>query len=163
MPKEDMVGIKEIKIVEKFSHNKCRKDSPGCYLPDLKGKKATIEINFLNLTKHQIPMYLFDGYPEIAALLLSEIIAHEIGHHDHTFKRHGIKKYSYEKFADQYAKAGYYHYLKSRTSQILSSYKRASRNILRFDKKARKLFSLGYQELNEWLDTNKAGIPFPGK
>lgn len=161
MPKKDIVGIKEIRIVERFSHNKCMKDYLGCYIPDPKGKKAVIEINFLNLSKHKIPTYLFDTYYEIAALLLSEIIAHEIGHHVHTFKRHGITKYRKEKFSDQYARAGYYHYLQSRSSQILASYRRASWNILRFDKEARKTFSKGYKELIEWLASNKSGIPFP--
>ena len=161
IPKEDIVGITEIRFVESFSHKKSQKNALAYYIPGQKGGKAAIEINITNLSKQQIPLYLYNFYPEIAALLLSEYIGHELGHHIHTFKRHGIKKYSREKFSDQYAKAVYFHYLKSRTSQILASYRRASWNILRFDKKARKTFSLGHKELIEWLEENKAEISFP--
>jgi len=98
---------------------------------------------------------------EIVGLFLSEIICHEIGHHAHRFKRHAFKRDEKEKFADRYAKAGYFNYLKLRKKQILGSYKKASLNIFLYDKKARQTFSTSRQELIDWLDNNPNGIKFP--
>ncbi|MCK5165183.1 MAG: hypothetical protein KAQ72_15765 [Desulfobacula sp.] len=92
-----------------------------------------------NIVDVSIPKYAFEINFEIGGLLLSEIIFHEIGHHVHFNKRHGVKKTKYEKFAKQYSKAGYGLYLKSRASKILSSYKWASRNVFIFNKEERRL------------------------
>lgn len=160
VPGRDTAGISKIRITDNFSHKKCL-DSLACYIPDQRGRNCVIEINIVSLSEKKIPKYLFDSYPEIAALFLSEVLTHEIGHHVHTFKRHGIKKNRHEEFADRYAVSGYYHYLRLRLAEILSSYRRASWNIYKFDKDDRKKFSSARKELIEWLKENKNGIPFP--
>ncbi|MCP4137436.1 MAG: hypothetical protein GY754_41095 [bacterium] len=161
IPDKDLLGIRKIRIAENFSHKKCNNNSLGCYIPDQKGTHCIIEINIINLLKKKIPKYLFELYPEIAALFLSEVIAHEIGHHVHTFKRTGITKRSHEKFANKYAIAGYSNYLISRQSTILSSYKWASWNLFMFNKQNRRAFSSARCELINWIENNKRGIPFP--
>ncbi len=105
-------------------------------------------------------MVTFELYPEIAALFLSEVIAHEIGHHVHTFRRTGIAKRFLEKFANKYAIAGYNNYLISRQSKILSSYKWASWNLFMFNKEDRRLFSSARYEIINWIE-KKGCIPFP--
>ncbi len=102
-----------------------------------------------------------DSFHEISGLLLSEILCHEIGHHVRDFKRHSIKKKLQENYADKYARAGYYQYLKSRKRNILSDYKIASLNIFQFNKEDRNQFKKSRNELIEWLENNNGGIPFP--
>jgi hypothetical protein len=86
-------------------HQKSDKTSVACYLEGKNGKQSNIEINTVNLTNEKIPAYLFNRHHEIAALFLSEIIAHEVGHHAHRFKRHGVNNKKAEKFAEMYARA----------------------------------------------------------
>jgi hypothetical protein len=161
LPKADTFGIDEIRFVNIFSHRKSDKASVACYLERENGKQSNIEINTVNLIKDKIPAYLFKRHQEIAALFLSEIIAHEVGHHAHRFKRHGVKKNKAEKFAEMYARAGYYSYLSDRKRKILSAYKMASCNILLYDKKDRQLFSESRRELVDWIENNPNGIKFP--
>ncbi len=161
VPQKDLIGIKEIRFINIFSHPKSDKDSLGCYLQGLNGKEASIEIHIPNIQKYIISEYYFKRHPEIAALLISETIFHEIGHHVHTFKKHGIKKGKYEPFANKYAIAGYYHYINNRRKRILSSYKWGSRNFIEWNKEERKTFTKKYQEIVDWMDKNKDGIPFP--
>ena len=161
MPPNDLVGISEIRFVDSFSHPKSDKESLASYFQGENGKNAYIELHLGNIVKSHTPDYLLDLHFEIAALYLSEIIAHEIGHHAHTFRRHGVRKKKHEKFADDYAKAGYYHYLNSRFDKILSSYKWGSYIYFFYEKKVRKGFAKGRKDIIEWLKTNKNGIPFP--
>jgi hypothetical protein len=160
-PKSDIVGIKEIRLHSSFSYPKSDPDSMACYLGYGNGGEAIIEFHLGNLIAHRLYVYLLDSYHEIAGLLLSEILFHEIGHHVREFKRHNIKKNQNENFADRYAKAGYYHYLKSRKSDILLDYRTASWNIFRFNKKDRRIFSESRNDLIKWLNSNNGGIPFP--
>ena len=162
LPPEDVLGIREIRFVDQYkSGSKSDNEALGSYLRDQSGKSGIIEISVINLLRTKIPEYLFNHYPEIATLFLSEILAHEIGHHVHTFRRHGIKKHNRETFADAYAKSGYYHYLRYRLSKILLSYRLASINIIKFDKKARRSFASSRRELMAWLKKNEIGVPFP--
>lgn len=161
MPPNDLVGISEIRFVENFSHPKSDQKSLASYFQGDNGKNAYVELNIGNIVESHTPEYLLDLHFEIAALFLSEIIAHEIGHHAHTFKRHGVKKKKQEKFAEEYAKAGYYHYLNSRLDKILASYKWGSRLHFIHEKKTREAFAKNREELIEWLEANKNGIPFP--
>jgi hypothetical protein len=161
LPETDMVGIEEIRFVDIFSHAKSDNASVACYLEGENGKQSNIEINTDNLIKEKIPEYLFKRHQEIAALFLSEIIAHEVGHHAHRFKRHGVRKNKAEKFADMYAKAGYYSYLSVRKRKILLTYKMASCNIFFYDKKDRQLFFESRRELVDWIENNPTGIKFP--
>ena len=121
MPENDLVGISELRFVKKFTHPKSDKESLASYFQGKNGKDAFIEVNMTNVLKTYIPEYLFYTHSEIVALYLSELIAHEVGHHAHTFRRHGVKKKKHEKFDSDYAKAGYYQYLNSRSQKILSS------------------------------------------
>lgn len=154
-PPDDITGIVHVRFSESFSKLKLSDSALGCYIGGDNDKNAAIEINIPNLISSKAPEYLFQDYFEIAALILSGVISHEIGHHVHTFKRHGIKKRSIEDFADRYSEAGYYKYLKSRSSLILSSYRRASYNFLRFNKEGRKSFAANRKELLAWLQKSE--------
>ena len=161
IPKSDTIGIDEIRFIERFSHPKSDQCSIACYLEAEHGNRSNIEINLKNVIKEKIPEYLFKNNQEIAALFLSEIISHEVGHHAHRFKRHGVKKEKAESFAEKYAKAGYFNYLRQRKNKILADYRRASLNVFAFDKKGRQSFSLSRQELINWINDNPNGIEFP--
>ncbi len=160
-PNNDLVGIHEIRFVEKFTHPKSNHESLAHYLRGTNGKSAVINFHMPNILEHAIDQYYFEVHPEIAALLLSEILFHEIGHPVHYFKKHGIKKKKMEKFADKYAKAGYFNYLKSRKRKILNSYKLASFNFIDWNKEQRASFEANRQELIDWLKENSEGIGFP--
>ncbi len=161
IPNDDVLGINEIAVVDSYSDKKCLSDYLACYIPNVNGKDCLVEVCIGNLLKDYIPEYLFNDYPEIAALRLSRILAHEIGHHAHYFKRHKIRKKRHEKFADQYAEAGYYNYYKYRTNKIIWSYRIASWNFFQFEKEDRKLFSESIDNLIKWADENSEGIYFP--
>ncbi len=160
-PKSDLIGISEVRFIDKFSHPKSDKVSLACYLQGTNGKSAAIEVNIPNISKSKITKYYFERHPEIAALWLSEILFHEMGHHVHHFKRHGIKKKLQEHFSDKYAEAGYFQYFQSRKEKILLSYKLGSYNFLEWSKEDRNKFKANRQELIDWLEANKGGIPFP--
>ncbi len=159
--KPDLIGISEIRFIQEFSHPKSDKASLACYLQGANGKNAVIELNIPNISKEKIANYYFERHPEIAALWLSEIIFHEIGHHVHHFKRHGIKKTKNENFSGKYAGSGYYHYLLSRKEKILASYKWGARNFIELSTEERNQFKENHQDLIDWLVKNKEGIPFP--
>jgi hypothetical protein len=155
VPNENLIGISKIKIIEKIcSHENVR----ARYVPLDNGKMSEIEVNISTLNKEAIPKYLFDNLPEIAALLLSEYIFHEIGHHVHHFKKHGIKRNNFESFANTYARKGYLSYFNNRKSRILFSYFLASINFLMFDKHERKMFADGRKELIVSCNENHGGL-----
>ena len=134
VPIHDVAGIQKIAFKDNFSHPKSDPNSLACYLKGGNGTTSYIEVNVKNIIKEKIPTFIFKRHPEIAALWLAEIIFHEIGHHAHNFKRHGIEFKKHENFAGQYAKAGYYRYLISRKDRILASYKWGARNIFELDR-----------------------------
>ena len=161
VPPSDLIGIGEIRFVEKFAHPKSDKKALTHYLQGINGKTAVIEIHIPNLLKLNISLVYYEKYPEIAALNLSGIIFHEIGHHVHQFKRHGVKKDKIENFADSYSKAGYFKYLQSRQKIILKSITWASINLIRWNKKERAEFKKSKKELTSWLRENPKGLSFP--
>ena len=128
-PTEDLIGIREIRFIETYSHPKTDQDALSCYLQGNKGRNAVIEIHIPNILKEKIHEFNFTNYREVAALLLSQVVFQQIGHHVHKFKRHGVKKEKREIFVAQYTAACYYRYLSSRKAKILADYKRASENI----------------------------------
>ena len=111
--------------------------------------------------KQMIPEFNFIKYPEVAALLLSQTVFHEIGHHVHTYKRHGVNKKAREDFADKYTGACYYRYLIARKEKILAEYRRGSWNFLELDKEGRNKARSSRNEISTWLKNNSGGIPFP--
>ena len=161
VPKEDQIGLSEIRFINNFSHPKSEPDCLGCYLQGQNGRDASIEIHLPNIIKNKISEFNFKRFPEVAALRLSHTIFHEIGHHVHNFKRHGVKKKKYEGFADKYMEACYYRYLKQRKSKVLASYKWASLNFFELDKEGRAKAREARQEIIDWLEKHKNGIPFP--
>lgn len=161
-PIHDITGIQQITFKDNFSHPKSDPEGLACYLRGGNGSTSTIEVNIKNILKfNKISEYLFERHPEIASLWLSEIIFHEIGHHAHHFKRHGIKSKQHEDFAARYGEAGYCNYLIFRKKQIISSYKWGARNILEHDKKNRQSFKNSLNEILEWLKNNPRGFNFP--
>ncbi len=161
IPPNDVIGISEIRFINNFSHPKTDKDFLACYLQGNNGKNANIEVHLPNLVKHKIAETLFEFYFEIAALYLSGIISHEIGHHAHTFKRHSVKKAKHEEFADQYGRAGYHNYLLSRSNKILRSFKWGSHLYFINDKQTRESFSTNRKDIIDWLKVNTNEISFP--
>jgi hypothetical protein len=160
-PREDIIGIHEIRFVDTYSNPKTDHDGFGCYLQGNNGRNAVIEINIPNILKGKIDEFNFTKYPEVAALLLSQVVFHEIGHHVHTFKRHGVKKGKREDFAAKYTTACYYRHLLSRKAKILAEYRRGSWNILYMDKGGRDSARKSRDEIISWLKKHREGVPFP--
>ncbi len=161
VPKEDIIGISEIKFVDSYSNPKTLRGALGCYLRRGSGRNAVIEISIPNILKERINEFNFAKYPEVAALLLSQVIFHEVGHHVHTFKRHGVRKYRKEDFAEKYTAACYYCYLSSRKTKIVAEYRRGSWNILEMDKDGRASARKSRSDILTWLEKNEEGVPFP--
>ena len=160
LPPNDLIGINEIRIVEKFSNSKNPENTLACYRLGSNPRDAAIEIHLPRFMEHKVVKCVFESHPEIAAYILSITLCHEIGHHAHRSWRHGVKKPNEEQFADNYARAGSLSYLKSRSSRILSSYRWASRNFLLFGKESRKIFRKARREVVYRLKKNKNGAKF---
>jgi hypothetical protein len=160
-PKADLVGLSELRLVERYTHPKSDEKSVAHYLQGKNGKNAIVEIHLPNTLSQNISEYYFEKYPEIAALFLSGILFHEIGHHVHQFKRYGVKKNEAEQFADKYSGAGYFLYLKSRKDQILKSYKKGSAILSGWNKEEKAKFKESEIELSKWLEENPKEVPFP--
>jgi len=160
-PTKDLTGIREIRFVDTYSHRKTDQDAFACYLQGNKGRNAVIEIHIPNILKGKIHEFTFTDYPEVAALLLSQVIFQEIALHVHKFKRRGVKKEKIEIFAAQYTTACYYRYLSSRKAKILAEYRRASRNNLKMDEEGRDRARNSEYEIIAWLEQYKEGVPFP--
>jgi hypothetical protein len=160
-PTKDLIGIHEIKFVDTYSRPKTDQDALGCYLQGNNGRNAVIEIHIPNILKGKIHEFNFTNYPEVAALLLSQVVFHQIGHHVHKFKRQGAKKEKLEIFAAKYTTACYYYYLMSRKAKILAEYRRASRNIHEIEEEGRYSALTSQSEIIGWLEAHKEGVPFP--
>jgi hypothetical protein len=161
LPQSDLVGIKEISIVETFSDSKLDEDTLACYRHGRNTRDATIEIHLPRFRDSRCQSFTFRFYPEIAAYRLSATVCHEVGHHAHRALRHGVTRLQKEPFAKAYARAGAFSYLRLRSAQILSSHKRASYNIWLYGIRGWRYWRNIYRKLTEWLDKNKNGIPFP--
>ncbi len=160
-PTEDLKGIREIRFVDAYSHPRTDKDAFGRYLPGNNGRNAVIEIHIPNILKGKIHEFSFTHYPEVAALLLSQVIFHQIGRHVHKFKRQGVKKEKREIFAAKYTAACYYRYLSSRKAKILAEYRRASQNVNEMDEEGRDSARKSQDEIIAWLEQNREGVAFP--
>jgi hypothetical protein len=97
----------------------------------------------------------------VAALLLSQVVFHQIGQHVHKFKRHGVKKEKREIFVAKYTVACYYRYLSSRKAKILGEYKQASQNIHEMDEEGRDSALKSRDEIIAWLEEHREGVEFP--
>ncbi len=160
-PAEDLAGIREIRFVDTFSHRKTDSDAFAQYLKTNKGRDAAIEIHIPNIVKGKIHEFTFKKYPEVAGLLLSQVIFNEVAKHVYKLKRKRVKKEEIEVFAAQYTTACYYLYLSSRKPKILSEYRRASEDIIDMDEQGRIAANASRDEIIAWLEQNKGGIPFP--
>ena len=160
-PTEDLVGMREIRFVDTYSHPKTDHDALGCYLQGKNGQNAIIEIHIPNILKGKIHEFNFTNYREVAALLLSQVVFQQIGHHVHKFKRHGVKKEKREIFVAKYTAACYYRYLSSRKAKILAEYRRASRNNRQLDEEGREGALKSQYEIMAWLEEHREGVPFP--
>ncbi len=161
VPTEDLKGIREIRFVDRYAHTRTEKDLFGCYLPGNDGRNAVIEIHIPNILKGKIHEFNFNKYPEVAALLLSQVIFDQIGRHVHKFRRQGVKKEKREIFASKYTAACYYRYLSSRKAKILADYRRASENINEMNEEARYSALKSQDEILAWLEANKEGVSLP--
>ena len=159
IPKEDIIGISEIRFVNEFSIDFAKMDQIAYYQGGENGKKAVIEINIKNIKKI-IPEHILGIHAEIAALLLSEIIGHEVGHHVRKFKRHGLPKKKSEFFAEKYGKACFYSYLRSRSKKILNSFRIGSLLFFIYDRKTRSNFIESRSRIKQWLNETEVVI-FP--
>ena len=160
-PQNDILGIADISFVSVFSHSKTDKDALAIYKRAESYKDACVEINMPNILKVNLNELLFTLHHELAALYLSELIAHEIGHHVHYYKRHGIKKRNQEVFADRYAEAGLYNYLRSRLNKILRSCTIGSHMYFIYDKNERDSFIERKKSILAFLSDNNGGVDFP--
>jgi hypothetical protein len=133
----------------------------SCYLQGNNGRNAAIEVHIPNILKGKIHEFTFTHYPEVAALLLSQVVFQEIGHHVHKFKRHGVRKEKKESFVVKYTVACYYRYLSSRKAKILAEYRRASGNIHEIDEEGRYSALKSWDEIIAWLEEHREGVEFP--
>jgi hypothetical protein len=160
-PAEDLKGIREIRFADTYSHPKTDQDALSCYLQGNNGRNAVIEVHIPNILKGKIHEFNFTNYPEVAALLLSQVVFNEIGHHVHKFKRRVVKKEKREIFIAKYTAACYYRYLSSRKAKILADYRRASENIHAIDEEGRYSALNSQSEIICWLEEHREGVPFP--
>ncbi len=160
-PTKDLTGISEIRFLDRYSHPKTDHDALARYLQGNKGRNAVIEIHIPNILQGKIHEFTFKKYPEVAALLLSQVIFHEIGRHVHKFRRRGVKKEKIEIYTALYTTACYYRYVSSRKAKILADYRRASQNNLEMDEEGRAAANNSRDEIIAWLEQNKEGVPFP--
>lgn len=155
VPKNDLLKLPKIRFI--FSQtNGSKEKAIATYFPSASSGYICIDLSQLMI--EQIPEYLFKDYHEIAALYLSEVIGHEIGHHAHTFWRHGIKEK--EDFANNYAIALYYRYFLHRKFFITLNFNTAILNIFQFNKSERVQIRNAKKELIEWISLGK-DISFP--
>lgn len=63
VPKDDIVGICEIRFVNSFSNSKTGNEALGCYLQGRNWRDASIEIHVPNMLKQMIPEFNFKKYP----------------------------------------------------------------------------------------------------
>ena len=163
VPKNDIVGLYKINIqynIPKNTYKKIKGEATQAIYYRDKAFGGGIDVFLSNIINISIPDYAFTIYKEIGGLFFSEIIFHEIGHHVHFSKRHGIRKKNYEKYASKYARIGYLKYFKSRSSKILMSYKLASLNIFYFSKTDREVIVNSRKELENYKKYHKE-ISFP--
>ncbi len=161
LPQSDLIGIKAIRIVERFSDLKMPDDTLACYCPGETARDGSIEIHLPRFLKCRCDEYVFLFHREIAAYRLAFTLCHEVGHHAHRAWRHGINKLKKERFAGKYSVAGGFAYLQSRSSQILSSFKWAGRDFLIYGREGRKGWRSDREKMIEWLEKNRDGIKFP--
>jgi hypothetical protein len=161
LPPSDLIGIREIRVVERLSGNDSSDTMLGCYYPGRSTRDGVIEIHLPNILKHITREGTFRLHPEIAAYKLSWTLCHEVGYHAHRAWRHGVKKPQREVFAERSAHAGAFAYLKSRSSKIFSSYRWASWDFLFYGFKGVRYWRKTRRELLQWLDSNESGIEFP--
>ena len=161
LPASDLVGIRGIRMVERFSVNDPSDAKLGCYHPGRIARDGIIEIHLPNVLERLAGWETFLFHREIAAYRLSAVLCHEVGHHAHHTWRHGVTKPQEEVFANRYARAGAFAYLKSRSSEILSSHGWASWDVLSYGFNGICYWRKVCRELLEWLDANKNGIEFP--
>jgi hypothetical protein len=161
LPQNDLIGIKAIRIVERFSNPKMPDDALACYSPGRTPRNGVIELHLPRFVEHRCDEYVFQFHPEIAAYRLSFTLCHEVGHHVHHAWRHGIKKLKEERFANKYAVAGGFAYLRSRSSEVLSSFQWAGRNFLIYGRQSRSGWRADREKMIDWLRKNKEGIKFP--
>jgi hypothetical protein len=100
VPKEQLVGLDTIVIVNKVTHKRGRK-ADGLYWPKIGSESARIEIAIGEIYKG-MPRFVF-FLPFIAKFMLADVLFHEIGHHYQSFT-HNLKKEEWENFATKYKK-----------------------------------------------------------
>jgi hypothetical protein len=161
LPPRDLIGIREVRVVEVFSQNDSSGPALGCYCPGKNTRDGVIEIHLANVLKDVTHERTFRFHPEIAAYKISWILFHEVGHHARRAWRHGLKKPQSEPFAERYARAGAFAYFKSRSSKILSAYRWAAWDLPGYGFKGVRYWCKNRRELVEWLHTKEDGIEFP--
>jgi hypothetical protein len=161
LPSNDLIGIRDIRIVEKFSNPKKYEDTVACYSAGKNPRAGAIEIHLPKFMEYDCPRCIFQFHREIAAYRLSFTLCHEVGHHVHHVWRHGVKKPKEERFANKYSVAGGFAYLQSRSSKILSAFKWAGRNFLVHNRQERRAWRKERQDIIDWRKKNREGIRFP--
>ena len=160
LPPSDLIGIREIRVVEIFSDNDPSDKTLGGYYPGKTTRDGVIEIHLPNILKHIDHEWTFWLHPEIAAYKISPTLCHEVGHHAHHAWRHGVQKPQREVFAKRYARAGVFAYLRSRSSKILSSYRWAGWDILSYGFKGIRYWGEGVANWSSgWPTTRRHQFP----
>jgi len=102
VPKEHLIGIEKIVIVDEIKLKKGRK-AAGAYKRKNGRDSAMVELSVKSIYKG-MPRILF-LLPFVAKFSLADVLFHEIGHHYHHKFKHGIGNSRAEKFAEDYRRS----------------------------------------------------------
>lgn len=100
VPPEHLVGLDGIIACDYVTFKKNRNNVAGIYNPKSGHEPATIEVAIKMIYKGSSRVFFY--IPFFYKFLLASVLYHEIGHHTHYIKAHGVKKHEGEKFANKY-------------------------------------------------------------
>lgn len=98
VPPDDLIGLNSI-CLSYNSFNSNNKNLTGEYILDTKNRSSKIYV-YVNTLYYQKLYLAF--IPFVGTFFLANTLYHEIGHHQHTFHMHNVKKKDWEGFANSY-------------------------------------------------------------
>jgi hypothetical protein len=99
VPKNHLVGLHSINLVDRIQRRENPEDSLGVYVGQLSGESPHIEIAVQTLFEKMPQFYWF--VPLVAKLMIARVLFHEIGHHVQ-FRQNRTRKRWEEKEAERF-------------------------------------------------------------
>ena len=123
IPRLDLIGLDFIYVTDKPEHSKKHlSNALGIYFQKQNNSPAYVEIYLSRIFGHINSAEHMKLIMPILNIGLAHTVFHEVGHHFHTTKSHGIKKSKREQFADHYANNLLSKYLVANTDSINSCF-----------------------------------------